>query len=246
MAEQETNLIEVLQRFMAPGTAPIGVVFPPRSDAPNLPDLGAREHALRRFLDFLACLPFMRTMAGPPQAFVVPRDQMFINAPEAEAGAPIGQKLPTIAFTTSTADKILDGWLGPAILIEGTEDVFAPDTALFWIGGHTEPLVLEVVASSRAVRRSITEGITQVLRSSDDTGALRLSLPDYFGGDATFTLMDVTYLEEPDAVRNRRKAHLTIQLYVDEVLLANAVDIRPYLTATVGVQVQTTVQVEQG
>ena len=243
--EQETNLIDVLQRFMAPGTAPIGVVFPPRSDAPNLPDLGAREHALRRFLDFLAALPFMRTMAGPPQAFVVPRDQMFVNMPDAESGAPVGQKLPTIAFTTSTADKILDGWLGPAILIDGTEDLFAPGTALFWVGGHTEPLVLEVVASSRAVRRSIVEGISQVLRSSDDTGSLRLSLPDYFNSTATFTLMDVTYFEEPDAVRNRRKAHLTIQLYVDEVMLASAVDIVPFLTTVVGLQVQTQVTVEQ-
>lgn len=244
MAEQETNLIDVLRRFMAPPSQPIGVVFPPHSDAPNLPDLGAREHALRRFLDFLAALPFMRTMAGPPQAFVVPRDQMFVNMPDAEQGAPAGQKLPTLAFTTSTADKTADGWLGPAILIDGTENVFAPDTALFWVGSHTEPLVLEVVASSRAVRRAITEGVSQVLRSSDDSGALRLSLPGYFGQDATFTLMDVTYFEEPDAVRNRRKAHLTIQLYVDEVLLANAVDIKPFLTAEVGVQVQTTVQVE--
>lgn len=236
----DASLIGVLSSFMTSDTSPIGLVFPPRDDAPGLPDKGAREYALRRFCDFLSKLPFMRTMAGPPQKFVVPRSQIHINQPDAVVGAAGGVKLPTIAFLTSTDDQSSGedpGWLGPALDIEGTEDVFAPDSALFYIGSHDEDLTLEVVSSKAATRRAIVEGIKQVLRSSDDSAALRLSLPDYFNQDATFTYLSSTYVEDQDAVRNRRKAHIVINLYVAEVMLANAMTLIPLLTVTTQAEV---------
>lgn len=231
-APKDASLVGLLSEFMAPPTQPIGLVFPPRSDAPALPDKGAREIALRRFADFISRLPFMRTMKGPPQPFCVPRDQIHINQPDSVVGADGGVKLPTIAFLTSQADETTDGFLGPSDIIDGTEDLFAPDSALFYLSEHTENLIIEVVSAKPATRRAIVEGLKQVLRSSDDSGALRLSLPDYFNQDATFSLLDSTYVEDQDAVRNRRKAHLTVLLTMSEVMLANAVTLQPLVTVT--------------
>lgn len=230
----QTNLLSVLERFMTPGTSPIGLVFPPRSDAPNLPDKGARYCALDRFCDFLSYLPFMRTMAGPPQPFLVPRDQIHVYRPKSPQSAPDGIRLPAIAFNTSEADETTTGWLGPDILIDGSEDVYGPNTALFYLGDHVEELQLEVIASEDAQRRAIVEGIKQAIRSSDDSGAFRLSVPAYFDQDAEFLLLRSKYVEDEHAVRNRRVAQLTIQLYIPEVMLANAITLQPIIQ--VGVQ----------
>lgn len=233
MADPPSNtLIGVLQEFLAEGQQPIGAVFPPRTDAPGLPDKGAREVALRRFADFLSRLPFMRTMRGPPQPFLVPRKQIHVNQPDSVVGASGGTKLPTIAFLTSTADETDSGWLGPADIIDGTEDLYAPDTALFYLGWHTENIPLEVVAAKPATRRAIVEGIKQVLRSADGSSSLTLSLPDYFDQEATFTLLASEYIEDQDAVRNRRRGHLTIQLSMPEVMLANALTLVPFAQVT--------------
>lgn len=241
MAVPSTNLVQVLQRYVAPPAQPIGAVYPPHADAPNLPDMGAREHSLRRFCDFLAELPFMRSMAGPPQPFVVPRDHIHINQPANVAGAPDGVQLPTIAFLTSENNNATEaGFLGPAIIDDDSADVYGPDTAVFWLGDHVEELTLEVVSSGRAVRRAIVEGIKQVLRSTD-SGPLKLSLPAYYDQVATFTLLTDTFVEDPDAVRNRRRAWIRIQLYVPEVMLGNALDL--HVSATTQVTVTTSADV---
>lgn len=231
MADSNT-LIGVLEQFLSEGQQPIGAVFPPRQNPPGLPDKGAREIALRRFADFLSLLPFMRTMRGPPQPFLVPRKQIHIGQPDSVVGASGGVKLPTLAFLTSSADELDSGWLGPADIIDGTEDLYAPDTALFYLGWHTENLVLEVVAAKPATRRAIVEGIKQVLRSTDGSSSLSLSLPAYFDQDAQFTLLSSEYVEDQDAVRNRRRAHLTIQLSMPEVMLANALTLVPFAVVT--------------
>lgn len=230
MAEPQTNLLEVLRRYMSPGTVPLGTVFPVRLDAPNLPDKGAREHALRRFCEFVSLLPFMRTMDGPAQPFQVPRAQIHINQPSAEPGAPGGVLLPTIAFLTSTANETTTGFLGPDQIDDDTADVYAPDSAVFWVSDHVEDLMLEVVAATDSVRRAIVEGIKAAMHMSDDAGCLRLNLPDYFDQDAEFLLLESTYVEDQDSVRNRKKAQLKINLYVPEVLLANAVDMKIFAT----------------
>lgn len=227
-----TNLMQVLVRFMA--DEPIGNVYPPRTDAPNLPDKGAREHALRKFCDFLSCLPFMRTMDGPAQPFVVPRDQIFINQPEAADSAPNGRKTPWIAFLSSDSDDSADdSFLGPAVIDDDTADVYAPDTAVFWLGDHVEELQIEVVASGVAVRRAIVEGIKQVLRQSENGNILKLALPDYFDQVAQFTLVGTRYEEDQYAVLNRRRALIRVRLYVPEVALASAVDIHPSIQTCV-------------
>ncbi len=244
---QETDLVQVLSKFMdGTGAQPIGLVSPPRTDAPNLPDKGARFHALSRFLDFCAALPFMRTMQGEPQAFRVPRAQMFVDQPDSVVGAPDGAPLPTLAFLTSENDDMSeeDGWLGPSQIMDETANVFAPNTVLFWVGDLIEDVILEVVSDKPAKRRAIIEGLKQALRSSDDGGALRLVLPGYFNQIATFTYQTAEYEQEPDAVRNRRRARLKINLYVPEVMLANAVTFLPFITVTTGVDVDTSGDVD--
>jgi hypothetical protein len=236
-----TDLVDVLSEFMGGGSQPLGLVWPPRTDAPPLPDLGGRELALRRLKAFVARLPFMRTMQGPPQLFRVPETQIHVYQPDNIVEL---NTTPSISFMPARANNLPDdGWLGPSIEIEESADVYAPGTSLFALGEHIELITVEVVSDKHAIRRAILEGLKQVLRSSDDTAGLRLSLPAYFDQVATFTLVDTEYLDDPYVVQNRRKAHLYVELYMQEVGLFNTVTLRPYVQANVQANVSAQVRV---
>lgn len=237
-----TDLVPVLSRFMSEGSQPLGLVYPPRSDAPGLPDIGGREASLRQLKRFIAALPFMRSMAGPPQPFRVPETQIFVYQPDNIVEL---NTLPTIAFLPARANNVTDNsWLGPAIELEESADVYAPGTSLFSIGDHLEIFTIEVVADKHSIRRAIIEGLKQVFRSSDDTAALRLSVPDYFNQAATFTLIDTEYIDDQYVVQNRRKAHLYVELYLSEVGLFNTVNLHPYVQVNVTQNVSSSVSVD--
>lgn len=230
---------QVIAEFSA--GKPLGLVYPPRQNAPALPDMGQRESALRRLREFICRLPFMRTMGGPPQPFVVPSTNIHLYQPD-NVVAGEEHKLPWIAFLPSLADNTDDGWLGPSYIIDGTDNIYAPDSSLFAIGWHDELLTIEVVSAKHSVRRAIVEGLKQVFRTDEDTGTLRLLLPNYFGQVVDFSLEGTEYVEAPDAVRNRRVGRLHVRMQMTEVALFSTVTMRPYVTALVSASVSTTVQ----
>lgn len=209
--------------------------------AMQLPDKDARYYALQRFGDFIAALTFNRTGdRGTKQVipFKIPRESIHHYNPD----DPTELTPPAIGLVPGkgVSDTY---WLGPADICEGTEDLFGPNTGVLYTGEYTEELSLEIFAAKDAERRAIVAGIKTILRLSESSSALRLSLPDYFGLIAVFELGANQYVEDPDTIRNRRRAFITIVMRVPEVTIVTAPKFRPSATVDVGVDVVVDTQV---
>jgi hypothetical protein len=209
--------------------AVLGVVWPPGPTRP-LPDFDARTHAVRRLCDFVALLDFSRTGSVPGQqiAYRIPREQCFEEQPD----DPTLLKFPSVAVLPGRG--VHDNWrLGPVDLVDDTRDKYGRGTALADLGEYVEPLMLEAWGNNPAERRSVLAGVEAVVRLGQRSSALRLSLPGYFDQVATFALNESQYVDDPDVVRGRRRGQVLLELRVREVLLVDAVTLRPYVASDV-------------
>lgn len=203
----------------------LGTIWPP-APARSLPDFDARTRAVRKLCDFLALLEFTRTMekGAPPTPYRVPRESIFEEQPD----DPVKLRFPAIAVLPGRG--VHDNWrLGPVDFVEGTRDVYGRGTALVDLGEYVEPIMLEAWGSHPAERRSILAGIEAVIRLGSRSSALRLKLPEYFDRVASFALNESQYVDDPDLVRGRRRGQVMLELRVQEVLLVDAVTLRPYV-----------------
>ena len=123
--------------------------------------------------------------------------------------------------------------LGPPVILEDTVDVFAPGTALVRGSTYEETFILEAWASKQAERVALIAGMKQALFLDNKSYSIRLTLPDYFGMVAQFTLADSQYIDGDEVSRNRRRAHIFITLQVCEVFLTNVVPFRSTADLTV-------------
>jgi len=172
---------------------------------------------LRRFAEFLSLLTFNRAAEGSRVVpFTVPRDSIMIEQPDDI----VDLKFPSIAFLagTGTIDPL---GLGAPQLLEETLDRYGDGTAIVLASEYSERFTLEMWASSRAERRALVAGTSVALRGIEESYALRLSLPDYFDQVAEFSLEESRLIDDPDAVRNRRRAHLLVNMRMPEVFLVN-------------------------
>jgi len=185
-----------------------------------LPDIGAREYALRRLRQYISLLVFRRT-EGPglaPQAFRIPADKINIYQPDDVKDPP---DLPGIAMLPGTMDHEYWG-LGSPRPDEETIDKYAPGTVVVWLSDYYETFLLDIWSAKHAMRRAITEGLKVGLRLQEDTMALNLTLPDYFDQIATFNLIGGPgYLEDAEVAKNRRHAQIPIEVWVPEVVLVD-------------------------
>src|SRR5262249_52029533 len=117
--------------------------------------------------------------------------------------------------------------LGPPDLLDDTLDAYAPGAALLLQGEYTESFQVEVWSSHPAERQALLAGLQGALRMSQRSQALTLTLPDYFDRVATFRLDESQNVDDPDVVRGRRRGQLMVELTVPEVLLVDAVTLRP-------------------
>lgn len=198
---------------------PIGAVGGPGRTGPvPLPHLDARELALITFARFVSLLVFQRTgdagKEGPSIAFRVPPDRVHVYQPDNVEDAPF----PGIGILPGRVRHEGRG-LGPPVELEETMDLFAPDTMLVWQSDHVETLGIEVVADKQPARVAIVAGLKKALQSDDGSGALRLVCRNYFDRVAAFRLDESEQLDDADAARNRRRAHLFVLLQVPEVQL---------------------------
>ncbi len=193
-----------------------------------LPDTDARAIGIARLLEFFARLRFTRYV-GPglePQPYNIPKESLLDEQPPdiVKLLMPAISVLPTIGTTSS-------GGLGPATIDDDTIDKFGPGTALLDKGTYTEILNLEVWASSKIERRSIVAGVTAALTCSEDSYGMRLTLPDYFGLIADYTLQESggssQYVDDPDVIRNRRRAMIFVEMRVPVAQLVRATRMKP-------------------
>jgi hypothetical protein len=202
----------------------------PRGKERTLPAYDARTHALTRFADFLAALEWSRpgNIGAPPVSYVIPREDIHLDQPD----DPTSLNFPSIAFMPARGqhDQYV---LGPSRVIEESYGVYGRCTVLLLQGEYIEPFMVEAWGSHIADRRSILAGIEAVLRMNQRSNALQLSLPDYYDRVASFSLLDSQYIDDPDVVRGRRRGQVALELRVPEVVLVDAVTMRPRLCVEV-------------
>lgn len=209
---------------------PFGKVYPPEPPPAGLPDKDAREHALERFADFISLLVFQRTgsIGGKPISFRVPRESVHIFQPDDVKDL----TFPCIGILPGRGVHESYG-LGPPVMLDDTVDLFGKGTVLVRQSDYTETIVVEVIGAKHAERRAIVAGLKEALRAVDDSYATRMILPDYFDQVAEFSLNDSQYIDDDHAVRNRRRAHLFVDLVVPEVFLVRYREFRPEVAVEV-------------
>jgi|TARA_Y100000034_G_C6876919_1_gene401209 hypothetical protein len=206
----------------------IGKLTPDLTGRPDipLPAIDARTHALRAFAAFIAALKYTRAGAvgGKDIQFKIAAKNVHIEQPDNVKDL----KFPSVVFLPGRGVYEPYG-LGPAELLDDSYNVFAPETALMALSEYEETITLEIWGSKKGERRAVIAGLEVVLPSSEDTWPLRLRLPSYYNTPATFSLEERMNIDDADAVRNRRRGHLYVNVSVCVVRLVNVNTLRPYV-----------------
>lgn len=209
---------------------PVGQAQPPRPVPLIGVDGEARDFALDRFALFLSKLRYFRTGGEneAPIPFRILRDAIYVEQPGNETDL----HMPGMAFLPGIGESIPFG-IGPPSVCEGTIDKFAPGTALIQRAEYVETFIVEVWGSLKPERRAIAAGIGRAMGSSERDYGITMKLPDYFNVEAEFTLNTAQRIEDPDVIRNRRRAHLMIDLRTVEVALVAMNKLNTTIDATV-------------
>lgn len=196
----------------------------PAAPAQKLPDKDARYYALNALRTFISLLIFHRTNAPGerPIPFVVPKGSIMTEQPDDLRSAP----MPGIAFLPGRVSHDTFG-LGPPVAIEGTEDLHGDGTVLVRGGEHIETIILELWGSKIAERRALLAGLKVALRSDDGSTSIRLKLPEYYDQVVSFSLVDSQNIDGDEVSRNRRRAHIFLEMSVCEVFLVNTTTFEP-------------------
>lgn len=205
----------------------VGNVLPTQVKPP-LPHKDAREYALERLRDFICTLVFRRTGEEhqPDQSigFMLKSTNVHVYQPD----DPHELQFPSIGILPSRGIHEAYG-LGPPMIIEESWNVYGKDTALVRQSEYTELVPIEVIATHHPMRRAIVAGLKSIFRQSEDSDAIRLTLPKYYDQVAQFRLDESQYIDDPPALLNRRRSHLFVELRVCEVSLTNVRELRPHV-----------------
>lgn len=215
-------------------------VYPERAE-PTPPTFDSRDAALRVLRLFLSTLRFMRAgnKGGEPIPFRIPIENILTEWPDNVKDL----KLPSLVFLPSAGSYDQIG-LGPAALQEETIDVYGPGTGVLHTADWIETFTIEAWASKVPERRAIALAVESALLSAADGRRIRFRLPDHYGIVAAFSLEGRTNIDDADAVRNRRRAHVTVQLEVPVVKLVNLNDLKPQVRLEVCEQSEVAVDVD--
>jgi hypothetical protein len=199
----------------------------PRQPPPVAPVEDPRTIALKAFAAFLATMEFRyRGIADTTQtiAFKIPPKNIHIEQPDNV----VDGAFPSIVFLPGRGAYDYFG-LGPAKIIDGSENQFAPGTALIIPGEYVETVTLEVWASKRVERRSIIAGIEADMLREQQSTATRLLLKVYFNQVASFSLDNREIIDDNDSARGRRRAHLYIEMRVPIAQLVPVKELSTYI-----------------
>lgn len=192
-------------------------------------DKEPRDWALERLALYLSRVRYYRTGATgqPAIEFRIPRSNIRTEQPDAEKDL----RFPSIAFQPGPGISLEIG-LGAGQDDPSTFEVYGPQTVVVHSADYTERVVLEVWGSSIPERRAIMSGVRNALTSGERGYGIRMRLPKYFNAIAQYTLVESQRIDDADAVRNRRRGQLVIELLVPELQLVGINRLRPTVDVT--------------
>jgi hypothetical protein len=112
-------------------------------------------------------------------------------------------------------------------VVESTRDEERKDCALQVMGEYFEAFTVECWADSMPLRRSLVAALEDAFVPSEAIYGLRFRMPDYHDQTVCFTLATSMRPDDPDAVRNRRWAHLGLEMRFEVVKLVPVEGFRP-------------------
>jgi len=209
---------------------PWGRVLPPRPFPPPTPNDG-RTVALRILAQYISELTFLREGAinGPPIAvkFQGVEKDIHIGWPD----SPQDMTFPAIVFLAGHGNYDVIGLT--AYVEEDTRDVFAPGTVVQWQHEYREAFQIEIWASSKPELRAVLSGLETAFVPVEQMVGIRFRMPDYYNEPVVFTLESSQRFDEPDAVRNRFRARVEVEMRFTVVQLVNYVPLTPIVTTDV-------------
>lgn len=203
---------------------PFGTVYPPR-EPPRLPAVDGRTAALRvlrRYVSELAfSLPGDRGSPNDVQ-FRIPIEKVHVEQPDNV----VELDFPSVVFLPGAGQYLPVGL--STFLEEESFDRFAPGTVLQVQSEYQETVTLECWAKDMPTRRSMVAGLEAALVPTEQMYGIRFRMPDYFDQPVCFTLLTSMRPDDPDNVRNRRWAHLALEMRFDVVRLVNVQTLKPF------------------
>jgi len=140
---------------------------------------------------------------GPPAAFRIPRSHLLDEWPDALKSL----TFPSIVVLPGDPVIIPRGLANS--VDESTHDTFGRGTAVLPLHEHQERIVLEIWATTRFQRAAIVAGLQRAFDPAEEMSGIRITLPDYLGQVARFTLEGDARLDDDDSPKRRRRARLT-------------------------------------
>lgn len=208
-------------------------VHPPSPVPPGSADREPRDWALDRLAMYLSRVRYYRTAAvGQPLIeFRIPRSNVRTEQPDSEKEL----RFPSISFNPGPGFSTEIG-LGAGQELPETFGVHGPQTVVVHSADYTERVVLEVWGASIPERRAIMAGVRNAMQAGETGYGIRMRLPGYFGAVAQYTLVESQRIDDADAVRNRRRGQLVVEILVPELQIVGMTRLRPTADVTVDVE----------
>lgn len=212
---------------------PWGETFPKRPNPPPLP-VDGRTVALRVLRKYLGELTFLKPAGRDPQGkalplveFKIPERNILIGWPDYEKA----MEFPSVTFLHGVGNYDTIGLTG--YVEENTRDKYGIGTVVQWMSEYREDVILEIWANKKPELRSILAGIETALSPTEQMYGLRFRMPDYFDELVCFTVGTRQEFDEADSAKNRRHAHITLEMRFTVVALVNYVLARPEINLMV-------------
>ena len=223
---------------------PWGEVFPARPNPTPL-SYDGRTVALKTLKRYLSEITFLRPggvsdlgVRAAPKPFKIASKDIQIGWSDYEDAL----NFPALIFLHGQGDYEMIGLT--SYIEEETRDRFGLGTVVQWQSSYIETFKIEIWANKRAELRSILAGIETALTPTEQMYGLRFKMPDYFDQLVRFSPGKRQEFDEPDSAKNRRRAHLDIEMEFHVVSLVNYSSFRPEVKVVTDVDVDYNTDVE--
>lgn len=208
-------------------------VYPKRSP-PETPPQDGRTVALSLLAEYITKLEFYRPggLNEAPIKFVVDSRNIYVEWPDNEQWAE-PSNFPAVTLLPSGRIKYEAINLTPT-MIEDSEDKYGAGTALVLQNDHIETIVVEIMTPNRPERRALKSGLEIAFSPSEDVYGLRLLMRRYFDRIVMFTLTEGEVIDDENAVRNRRRLRIYLEMRHNVVQLVNRETLVPMVGVSVG------------